>query len=138
MNYFKFLNDFNKKYPNEILLILLVNILATCNIFLFNNNIINQLLTTIFIVIIYFLFSSYSINKKKSIFITYYIFAFTLLLVENIIIQVSNKNALSYNSSSLENLSIGPFKIHVPFWLLSAYFSMTIIIITIYNIIEQK
>ena len=91
MDYFKFLNKFNQKYPNEIMLVTFINLLATYNIFLFNENIKKQFITTLFIIIFYFSFSSYSFEKKISIFITYYSFASTLLLGENMIIQFTTK-----------------------------------------------
>tara|TARA_B100001094_G_scaffold330662_1_gene396464 strand:- start:1729 stop:2142 length:414 start_codon:yes stop_codon:yes gene_type:complete len=136
MDYIKKIKLFNNKYSHELLLVLIINFFATCNIFLFNEDIKKQLLFTIFILFFYFEASSYPINRKITIFITYCIFAFTLLIAENIIIQISNKKTLSYNAYTLQNLKIGPFKINVPIWLLSAYFSMSLVMITTYNILE--
>ena len=129
---------FHKKYPYEMLLVLTINFLASCNIFFFNNDIKKQFLSTICILLFYFEASPYPFNRKVNIFISYFVFASTLLLTEHIIITLTNKKTLSYNSPSLLDFKIGNHQIKVPLWLLSAYFSMSLILITVFNILQDS
>jgi len=117
---------FSLLLKKENLLSYLTLLLSFLNVVFFHNKKIH-LLYQIIICIGYF-----SLTTRKDrliILLTFAHFSIMYLLTESLIMKLTNRKTLIYNS---------PYKFYnVPYWLISAYLCMVISVVTIYDFYEN-
>ena len=119
----KFTSFYTKR---ESVLTFAILFLSFLNVVFFHDRYIHIPLQIV-IILLYFYLTK---RKKLTIFYTFLHFSIMFLVTEALIIKLTNKKTLVYNS---------PHKLFniVPYWLFSAYLCMTIFIINTYDLYKS-
>ena len=111
-------------FKNDTVLKLCLLGLNTLNLFCFIETT-YCLPITIILVLMYLNISNESVKEKKKIIIVWLVFSLLTLIGESIVISLNSKNpVLNYKNPDI---------INVPYWLISAYLNMVILVIVLYK-----
>ena len=111
-------------FKNDTVLKLCLLGLNTLNLFYYIETI-YCIPVTIGLVLLYLNVSNESVKEKKKIIIVWLVFSLLTLIGEPIVISLNSKNpVLNYKNPDI---------INVPYWLISAYLNMVILVIVLYK-----